>query len=233
MVTGTAYDRNKDWDGVEELELIEADERLPWLESGDEDEEYGSGFDTGRLVMLGLIALLTLAMIVAGIWLVSNSGLVDEPEADGSIIAAPSEPYKTRPDDEGGKTFQGTGDVSFAVGEGQAREGRLADRTAEAPKPSIATSLDAGDDPATAADQPASAGVGVQVGAYSRRDQAEAGWATLLRQTEALSGVSHRIVEGQADIGRVYRLQAVAGDRASASRLCEALKADGLACQVK
>ncbi len=34
-------------------------------------------------------------------------------------------------------------------------------------------------------------------------------------------------------IGQVYRLQALAGDRASANRLCAALKADGLACFVK
>jgi len=40
-------------------------------------------------------------------------------------------------------------------------------------------------------------------------------------------------VEGEADIGTVYRLQAVAGDAASANRLCSALKGDGVACQVK
>ena len=73
----------------------------------------------------------------------------------------------------------------------------------------------------------------MQVGAYPRRADAEAAWSRLTRQTEALSGVSHRVVEAQVDIGRVYRLQAVTGSRAEANRLCAALKADGLACFVK
>jgi hypothetical protein len=54
-----------------------------------------------------------------------------------------------------------------------------------------------------------------------------------MRQTEALNGVRHRVVEAKVDIGTVYRLQAVAGDRASANRLCNALKTDGLPCFVK
>ena len=53
------------------------------------------------------------------------------------------------------------------------------------------------------------------------------------RRTEALAGVKHRVVEGKVDIGTVYRLQAVAGSRAEAERLCAALKADGLDCQIK
>ena len=231
MVPATGYGDNEDWDVADELALGDGDERLPWLESGDEDGGAPSGIDTGRLVMMGLVALLVLLAVVAAIWFVSNQGAGAEPVADGSVIAAPEEPYKTRPDNEGGKTFAGTGDTSFAVGEGQTREGRLASAPAvPAPKPSLATTLDG---PEAAGPGAMRSGIGVQVGAYSRREDAEEGWATLIRQTEALSGVSHRIVEGQADIGRVYRLQAVAGDRATADRLCAALKSDGLACQVK
>ena len=221
----------------EELELVGTDERLPWLESGDDDDDTRGGFDNSRLMTMGALALLLLLVVVGGIWYVKQNGTGTGPAADGSVIAAPEEPYKQRPENDGGKTFQGTGDTSFAVGEGQTREGRLAERpvTDTAPKPSIATTLDG---PDTAAAKPAApaasqGGVGVQVGAYSKREQAEEGWATLIRQTDALSGVRHRIVEGQADIGRVYRLQAVAGDRASANRLCAALKEDGLNCQVK
>jgi hypothetical protein len=81
--------------------------------------------------------------------------------------------------------------------------------------------------------EPAIAGVGVQVGAYYNAAAAERGWSTLIRQTESLQGVKHRVVRGVADIGTVYRLQAVAPDTASANRLCAALRADGLNCQVK
>ncbi|MFD1958002.1 SPOR domain-containing protein [Novosphingobium panipatense] len=55
------------------------------------------------------------------------------------------------------------------------------------------------------------AGVGVQVGAYATRELAEAGWNTLKTQYEPLAAISHRIVQGRADIGTVYRLQAVPG----------------------
>jgi hypothetical protein len=45
--------------------------------------------------------------------------------------------------------------------------------------------------------------------------------------------VKHRVVQGSADIGTVYRLQAVAPDAAAANALCSQLKAAGIACQVK
>jgi hypothetical protein len=76
-------------------------------------------------------------------------------------------------------------------------------------------------------------GVGVQLAAYSTRARAEQGWSDLSRRTDALAGVKHRVVEGKVDIGTVYRLQAIAGDRTAANALCSALKSDGLDCQVK
>lgn len=228
MMASTPYDSDEDWDGEDQLDLAD-DESLPWLEAG-EDEEEAAGFDTSRLVMLAVLSVALLGAVIGIIWFVSNQAS-DEPPADGSVIAAPEEPYKTRPDDPGGKTFAGTGDTSFAVGEGQTREGRLADpEPSEAPAaagPSIASTVDEG--PRTAAPP----GTLVQVGAYPRRADAEAAWSNLMRQTEALNGVKHRVVEAQVDIGKVYRLQAVAGDRAGANRLCAALKTDGLACFVK
>lgn len=229
MGGATNYDTDEDWDGEGQLDLAD-DESLPWLEAGEDDEE-AAGFDTSRLVLLGMLALVLLGAVVGAIWFATNQ-VSDEPEADGSLIAAPEEPYKTRPEDPGGKTFAGTGDTSFAVGEGQTRESRLGEpstvSTAPAPAaPSIASTV--GEPPRAA--QPS--GVAVQVGAFPRREDAEAAWSNLMRQTEALNGVSHRVVEARVDIGRVYRLQALAGDRAAANRLCAALKADGLACFVK
>ena len=167
--------------------------------------------------------------MVGAIGFVANN-TSDEPEADGSLSAAPDEPYKSKPEDPGGKTFAGTGDTSFAVGEGQTREGRLAEPTTT---PAAAADDSDGADAGNAAAPATPSGTAVQVGAYPRREDAEAAWSNLMRQTEALNGVRHRVVEAQVDIGQVYRLQALAGDRASANRLCAALKADGLACFVK
>ena len=227
MTGASAYGSGGEWENEDQFDLAD-DESLPWLEAG-EDEEQAAGFDTSRLILLGVLALIVLALVVGAIWFVANQ-TSDEPEADGSVIAAPDEPYKSKPEDPGGKTFAGTGDTSFAVGEGQTREGRLAE---PATAPAAAADDSVGSDAGNAAAPATPSGTAVQVGAYPRREDAEAAWSNLMRQTEALNGVRHRVVEAQVDIGQVYRLQALAGDRASANRLCAALKADGLACFVK
>ena len=229
-----------------ELALSE-DDSLPWLES-DEPEEDG-GFDTGQIVTFALGLLLVTALVVAGgLWWWNNRGAGDAPVADGSTIEAPEAAYRERPEDPGGKQYAGTGDVAPGVGEGQTREGRLADgggsgdsgrtsgsKIVETARPSIATR--SSDEKITptggSGGESASAGPSVQVGAYSSRSDAQKGWATLRGQTDVLNGVRHRIVKGQADIGTVYRLQALPGDKAAARSLCQRLKEDGVACQVK
>lgn len=211
-----------------ELALSE-DESLPWLES----DEYGEegGFDTAQIVGFALVLLVLLGLAVGGLWWWSNRSGDPEIVADGSTIEAPAGPYKEKPDDAGGKEFAGTGNVAPGVGEGQSRDGRIkedstAQRTGAATGPSISTR--------STKDKPVQQdGVGVQVGAYGSRAKAEAGWATLRTQTSALNGVRHRVIKGQADIGTVYRLQAVASDLSAARALCSTLKSDGLACQVK
>lgn len=84
-----------------------------------------------------------------------------------------------------------------------------------------------------AASGSSASGVGAQLAAYTSRARAEQGWRELSRRTDALSGLRYRIEKGEVDIGTVYRLQAVTGDRAAANRLCAKLKSDGIDCQVK
>lgn len=221
-----------------ELALEVPDERLPWLESDDDGDEP-AGFDSGRLIGLGLILLVALVLLVGGIWFVANRGTGSGPAPDGSLIAAPESPYKERPANPGGKTFAGTGDTSYAVGAGKEVEAKLA--TAAPPPPAAVIPAPTPTPAAKAEPKPTStpaeaalpAGTAVQVGAYSSRADAEAGWRRLTGQTEVLSGVSYRIVTGRADIGTVYRLQAVGGDKPGAQTLCGKLKAAGIACQVK
>lgn len=210
---------------TEELAFADEDDRLPWLESGDYDDER-EGVDTGRIFGFALLGLLVIAVLVGAIYWMSHRGADSELVADGSTIRAPDGPYKQRPDDPGGRQFEGTGNVAPAVGEGQTREGRIAG--GDTPKPSVDTRK------TSETPEPAPArSVAVQVGAYSTEATAEAGWQKLAGQTDKLQGVSHRVVQGQADIGTVYRLQAMAGDATAARSLCIALKADGIACQVK
>lgn len=227
---------------TEQLALDQDSERLPWLESPEDDEEDYDASDTRRLLGFAAVGVIALVAIVGGIWWATHHAATSGQLADGSTIEAPKTPYKEAPKDPGGKTFDGTGDSSFVVSEGQNRPAKLGDAQSEAPAPVAPASTPAAKASpaaaATAAKAPAApakaAGVGVQVGAYSSLASAEAGWNKLVTQASGvLSGVSHRVVEGNADIGKVYRLQAVAGDAAGANALCAKLKAAGIACQVK
>ena len=234
--------------GHDRLELGD-DDRLPWLESADDIGD--EGVDSGRIVGFVLLALVALVMIVGTVWIASNRS-AGPGAADGSTLRADAGPYKVPPEQPGGKTFAGTGDTSFAVSEGETRSARIAgadpapaaaasvptasaSATAKpgftqapnaAPKPAAAA-------PASAAVAPAAAGVGVQIGAYSSAADAEKGWTLLAGRNSVLSGLKHRVVEGRADIGTVFRLQAITADAAAANALCGKLKAAGQGCQVK
>ena len=219
------------------LGLDDGEERLPWLESAD-DIDPDEGFDSGRIIGFVLLGLVALAMIVGAVWFASHRGAGT---ADGSLIRAEPGPYKVAPENPGGKKFAGTGDTSYAVAQGETRTGTIAGGET-APQPRItATTTPAPAASATAPKRSATAspalaapsGVGVQVGAYTSAADAEAGWTALAARHDALSGVKHRVIEGQADFGRVFRLQAVPGDLAAANALCASLKASGQGCQVK
>jgi hypothetical protein len=211
---------------AETFEFANAGEQLPWLDGDDNDDD--ESVDTARIVGFALIGLILLAAIVGGIWYASRDRISPDLVADGSVIEAPDEPYKTRPEDPGGRVYEGTGDTSFAVAEGQSREVRVADKPVA--RPSIDRSQAAAPKPKADA---TTGGVGVQVAAYSNRAAAERGWSQLSGRYSALTGFNHRVVEGRADIGVVYRLQAVAANVAAANDLCNQLKRDGAACQVK
>lgn len=222
------------------------DDRLPWLESPDDVEFDYDQADRGRVIGFLLIGLLVMAVIGGAIWwFAHNTQSVGD--ADGSLIEASKQPYKVRPQDAGGKVFDGTGDTSYLVSEGIRPQGSVAaseDAGQAAPAAPVAPAASGS---ATPAANPASAkdaalapmaaapapGTGVQIGAFSTRAAAEAAWTKFQSQHEPLQGRSHRVLEGRADIGTVYRLQAVAADAASARSLCSALQAGGLKCQVK
>ena len=108
----------------EQLALADGEERLPWLESDDDLEQ--PGVDTGRIVAFAAVGLLALVLILGALlWFTGDRG-ADELVADGSVIEAPDEPYRTRPDDPGGREVAGTGETSFEVAEGRTVEGRIA-----------------------------------------------------------------------------------------------------------
>lgn len=217
----------------EQLRLTGDDDTLPWLASDDDDEEPEGGTDY-RLLVFAAAALLALG----GILWAANSFLADNDDgglvADGSTIEAPEGDYKQRPANPGGQDVAGTGDLSYEVGEGISREGQIG---GSEPLPAPTAEPAQSGTPATTASGagpvPATGGVGVQVGAFQTRASAEAGWTQLTSRHEVLQGVGHRIIEGRADSGTIFRLQAVAADVAAAETLCSAIRNGGGDCQVK
>ncbi|KRA84303.1 SPOR domain-containing protein [Altererythrobacter sp. Root672] len=212
-----------------ELALADSDERLPWLESDDDIEP--AGVDTGRIVVFAAVGLLVIVLLLGVLWWALRDDSGQELVADGSVIEAPDAPYKTRPDNPGGLQVEGTGDTSFEVAEGKEIDGRIAG-SGEVVAPSIDRDQQAGAE-GEEASAPAARGVGIQVGAYSTKEQAEAGWNTLSGRFDTLQGRNHRVVQGIADSGTIFRLQALAGSVEEADTLCRALKAQGGDCQVK
>ena len=227
-----------DGEGIEteRLALRDDEERLPWLESSDDDGYTETGGGMASSLKLGVMALAALVALVGGIYWLTHRGGDGAVVADGSMVAADPKPYKDAPKDPGGKTFDGTGDTSFAVSEGKTKPATVASgapaAAAIAPppaKPGTAPALASGAAPAAPA-----GGTGVQVGAFSSKEAAETGWTNLVGKAGgALAGVSHRVIAGTADNGTIYRLQAVPGDAVAANALCSKLKAAGVSCQVK
>lgn len=210
----------------EELAFAQEDERLPWLEADDEADE--GAVDTGRVIAFVAGSLVLLGLIIGALWWAFRDRSDNDLFADGSTIHALPGPYKTKPANPGGSQALGTGDTSFKVAQGQEVEGQLAEQ--QTPRPSI--DRDQAGKSSTPAQATTSGGVGVQVGAYSSRDGAEAGWSTLSTRYPALSGVSHRVVQVTIDGSPIYRLQAVAGDEKGAEALCSTLEKQGAACRV-
>jgi len=218
---------------AERLSLGDGEERLPWLESDDDYDD--DAVDTARIATVAAVGLLAILAIVGLAWWLSRDQPDAELLAEGSTIEAPAEPFRARPENPGGRDAEGTGDVSYEVGEGQDRETQMGGTAAAPPAPATpsAAASAAATSPSIDREQAAAAsGVGVQVGAYSSRVTADAGWAQLTRNHPALAGVSHRIVQAQVDGNTVFRLQAVSGNTSSAEALCRAIKAGGGDCRV-
>lgn len=216
---------------TQQLELTDDDDRLPWLEGSDGDDDEYDGDDNSAMMKLIAMGLVALVVLVGAIWWATHRNPDPALVPDGSLVQAESGAYKEAPKNPGGKQFDGTGDSSFAVSEGQTRPAQLggADKA-----PAAAANPEPTAKPGVSVTQPGVRSVGVQVGAFSSKAAAEAGWSKLVGQANgALTGVSHRVIEGSADNGTIYRLQALAGDGAAATALCGKLKSAGVSCQVK
>src|SRR4051812_31910464 len=98
------------------------EDRLPWLEPVDEIGDSARG--PSLRWVAPLLGLLVLAAIVVGaVWWWQNREIA--PSGTGELIAAPKEPYKVKPSEEGGAKFEGQGDVVYQTSQGAQVQGNL------------------------------------------------------------------------------------------------------------
>ncbi|WP_397598912.1 SPOR domain-containing protein [Sphingorhabdus sp.] len=207
-------------------------DRLPWLETAD-GYEYVESTSPLRMAVMLLAGLVLLAAIVGAVyWLQRNQ--IGGANGNGQLIAAPAGAYKVKPQDAGGKRFEGEGDSAFAASEGTKTGAILvpaAKVAAAAPPAGIASAPAAA--PAAPSAAPSAGAVMVQLGAFGDSAKADAAWAALNKRFGFLAGMNRKIAEANVEGGRkVFRLQAVTANSSEAQQLCAKLKVAGENCLI-
>ncbi|WP_010215703.1 SPOR domain-containing protein [Sphingomonas sp. PAMC 26621] len=213
-------------------------ERLPWLETVEEENEGGT--PVVRIVLLIVIVLLVVAIAILGYrYWDTHRGI----NGNGALIAAPAGPYKVRPTEPGGMIVEGEGDTAIATSNG-AGTGNASIDMAAAPETPIAgkkvapPKIDAGSSKAISALPQAtgatrtSGGSVVQLGSFDSEAEANAGWATVVKRNAFVAPLGKSVQMAQVGGRTVYRLRVNAGSTAQATSLCAKLAAAGQACFV-
>ena len=232
------------------LDLREED-RLPWLETVEPDEEQGAPI--GKTIALVVIGLAVLAAIIFGIYKLQTRAT-----ADGQLIAAEEGDYKVKPDEPGGLKVKGEGDAAIATSAGKAGNGSI-DLTAVPEKPIdghrvTPTAKPAGTggsnavaqvpassgklvaaQPVSVQRKPAATGASgslVQLGAYPSEALANSAWDGFSKRFSYLAPLG-KSVQSVATGGRtLYRLRVNAGSANQAADICGRLRVAGESCFV-
>lgn len=226
----------------------EAGDRLPWLETA--DEEYDEKPPIARTLLLAAAGLAIIVAAVGGWWMLQRSG--GGGGGSGALINAAEGDYKVKPDDPGGMKVDGEGDTVFAASEGATTNGSInvgampeapvAGKAAPkaAPAPVTGSSRVTANVPAPSADKAAapsqrapgpSAGSSViQLGSFPAEGGANGAWARLSKRFNYLAPLGKSVEKAEVDGKTVYRLRVNAGSNSQARELCGKLRAAGEAC---
>ncbi|WP_230632693.1 SPOR domain-containing protein [Sphingomonas sp. Leaf37] len=236
---------------ADDMDLREED-RLPWLETVEPDEERGAPI--GKVIAMVVLGLAVLAAIIYGIY-----ALQTRQSADGQLIAAQEGDYKVKPDDPGGLKVKGEGDAAIATSAGKAGNGSIdlnavperpieGRRVAPNARPSASGGSNAvaqvpasggrlvATQPVTvqrgAAAGAAGSGSLVQLGAYPSEVAAKAAWNGFSKRFSYLAPLGQS-VQSVATGGRtLYRLRVNAGSANQAADICGRLRVAGESCFV-
>ena len=236
---------------AEDMDLREED-RLPWLETVEPDEQDTVGI--GRVIALVVLGLAVLAAIIFGIYKLQQRA----PTGDGQLIAAQEGDYKVKPDDAGGLKVKGEGDSAIATSAGKSGNGAIdlrgvpeapvagkravavkaddvAGRNAVAQVPASSGRLVAAAPMAPSRSGTTSATTGgslVQLGAYPSEAVANAAWTNFSKRFAYIAALG-KSVQPVATGGRtLYRLRVNAGSANQAADICGRLRVAGETCFV-
>ncbi|RXD07532.1 SPOR domain-containing protein [Sphingomonas sp. UV9] len=236
---------------AEDMDLREED-RLPWLETVEPDEQDTVGI--GRVIALVVLGLAVLAAIIFGIYKLQQR----TPTGDGQLIAAQEGDYKVKPDDAGGLKVKGEGESAIATSAGKSGNGAIdlrgvpeapvdgkravapktsdaAGRNAVAQVPASSGRLVAAAPMAPSRSGTAGAATGgslVQLGAYPSEAVANAAWTNFSKRFSYIAALG-KSVQPVATGGRtLYRLRVNAGSANQAADICGRLRVAGETCFV-
>lgn len=229
---------------------IRDEDRLPWLETVDEDYDNGPS-----VVRIGLLVLLGLVIVAGAIYGVYWYQHREGPKGTGELIAAVEGDYKVKPDNPGGMKVEGEGDTAFATSEGKSDGNASIDLKAvtEAPMPGTPGATTKPRGKAGAAMVPPSGGmlkpaapgalpmakpvaVGtsggalVQLGSFPDEASANAAWSRAAQRFSYLAPLGKSVQSAEVKGRTVYRLRVNAGSASQANELCAKLQVAGEAC---
>ncbi|MCW3835834.1 SPOR domain-containing protein [Sphingomonas canadensis] len=216
------------------------DDRLPWLETVEED--YREGPSIWRILLLIFIGVAVLAVVVFGIWIYQRQQAM---QGNGALIAAPEGDYKVKPDEPGGLNVEGEGTAVYGASQGESGnvavnmgarpEEPVTGKTVPAAQPSPGGGTMAVPDATKKLEAklpPGGSGALMQLGAFPDEAGAEAAWARLTRKFPVLAPLGKAVERGTAGSATVYRLRVNAGSNAQAKDICARLIAAGENCYV-
>ena len=200
---------------------LDEEDRLPWLEAVDEDEEH-DGPSPLKLIAAVVIGLVAIGLVVGGLfWIGNRESATGEPE----MIAAPEGDYKVRPDDPGGMKVEGEGDTAFAASTGAEPAGKI--NVEAVPEQPVSKAPEARPAPKAAAPAPAASGPTIQLGAFSSQGSANSAWRALSGRFKYLAPLSHSVIPVAVNGRTLYRLRA---SGPNAADVCAKLRVAGETC---